>query len=84
MNRTLVALALVGLAGCAATQTPAEYQASLAQSCKDAGFTENTESFRLCTLLQDNNARLEALDRRIRFIEQDTRFVGRRGYGYWP
>lgn len=83
MIRLLATLALATLAGCAATLTPAEYQAQLAQSCTDAGFTEGTESFRLCTLLQDNNARLEALDRRIRFIEQDTRFIGRGGYRYW-
>lgn len=83
MSRLAVVIGLTALAGCAATETPAEYQARLAQSCRDAGFVENTESYRLCTLIQDNNARLEALDRRIRFIEQDTRFIGRGGYDYW-
>lgn len=83
MRRGAAFAALALLAGCAAAETPAQYQARLRQSCTDAGFIEGSESYRLCLLLQDNNARLDALESRLRFIEQDTRFSGPRGYGGW-
>jgi hypothetical protein len=73
----LFALALP-LAGCAAAarETPVERQARLQADCTAAGFTRDTEAFRLCLLLQETDERLAAVERRLGFIEQDTRFAG--------
>lgn len=78
-------LALLGLGGCAVpVETPAEAQARRAVSCEEAGFTRGSPDFRLCILLQEANERLDAVERRLRFIEQDVRFAGPPFYRpYW-
>ena len=79
---------LLGLAACAGTppETPAERVARQGADCAAAGFQRDTEAYRLCLLLQEQNERLGALERRLAFIEQDVRFppfVGRYG-PYFP
>lgn len=78
-------LALLGLAGCAVpVETPAEAQARRAVGCEESGFTRDSPDFRLCILLQEANERLDAVERRLRFIEQDVRFAGPPYYRpYW-
>ena len=81
------AAATVLLAGCATApvETPAEAQARRAVSCEqEVGIARDTPEFRLCVLLQQTNDRLDAVERRLRFIEQDVRFGGPYyRYPYW-
>lgn len=75
--RSLAWLAVAtGLGGCAGAppETFEEAQARRGLSCREAGFTEGTEDYRLCVLLQQTNERLAILERRLAFIEQDVRF----------
>lgn len=71
----LLVLPLV-LAGCAGPppETPEEALARRTLSCKEAGFVEGSENFRLCLLLQQTDERLASVERRLGFIEQDVRF----------
>ena len=66
----------VGLGGCAGPppETIEEAQARRGLSCKEAGFVENSESYRLCLLLQQTDERLANVEHRLRWIEQDVRF----------
>ena len=79
------ALLLLTLAGCATAppETPAERVARQGADCTAAGFQRDTEAYRLCLLLQEQNERLAALERRLAFIEQDVRFPRLGGY-YGP
>lgn len=85
---TPAALALVlPLAACATAppETPAERVARQGADCTAAGFQRDTEAYRLCLLLQEQNERMGALERRLAFIEQDVRFPRFGGfYGYGP
>ena len=78
--RSYLAALLVpaALAGCnlPPAETPAEAAARRSVSCAEAGFVRDTPEFKLCLLLQDTNERLEAVERRLRFIEQEQRFPG--------
>ena len=84
------AAALVAVVGCAAApvETPVERTARLGADCAAAGFQKDSEAFRLCLLLQGQDERLAALERRLAFIEQDVRLGGfggyHGGYPYWP
>lgn len=71
-------LLLATLAGCSTVppETQAEAAARRSVSCAEAGFARDTSDFKLCLLLQEANERLDAMDRRLRFIEQDTRLTG--------
>jgi hypothetical protein len=75
------------VAGCAAApvETPAETLARRTVNCREAGFPADTPELRLCLLLQETNDRLDVMERRLRFIEQDVQFprpyFGR--YGWW-
>jgi hypothetical protein len=74
------------LAGCTMPpfETPAEALARRQVSCTEAGFSEGTPDFRLCLLLQQTNERLEAVERRLIWIEQDTSWRGPYiGPGWW-
>jgi hypothetical protein len=79
-------IAAAPLVGCSlpAQETPAEALARRQLSCTEAGFQAGTPDFRLCMLLQQTNERLENVERRLGWIEQDVRFpppyVGR---PYW-
>jgi hypothetical protein len=92
VRQTVTAVALAALAGplagCALPplETPAEAQARQGQSCKEAGFTEGSENFRLCLLLQQTNERLAGVERRLGILEQQTAFPPGPGFyrrPYW-
>jgi hypothetical protein len=70
--------ALLLLAGCtaAARETPEERTARLNADCTAAGFKSDTEAFRLCLLIQQTNDRLDSVERRLRFIDQDISTPG--------
>ncbi len=70
--------ALLLLAGCtaAARETSEERTARLNAGCTAAGFKPDTESFRLCLLIQQTNDRLDSVERRLRFIDQDISAPG--------
>ena len=80
------ALLLLTLAGCATAppETPAERVARQGADCTAAGFQRDTESYRLCLLLQEQSERMAALERRLAFIEQDVRFGGFGGGRFPP
>jgi hypothetical protein len=79
----LALLLLLGACAAVARETPAEQQARLQADCAAAGFQRDTEAFRLCLLLQRTDERLAAVERRLAFIEQDTRFAGFPYRPYW-
>ena len=76
---------LLLLAGCAAAarETPEERTARRNADCTAAGLKPDSEGFRLCLLIQETNERLDTVERRLRFIEQDTRFSGY-PQRWWP
>ena len=90
VHRLVSAVVLVAVAGCAAApgETSVERAARLGADCAAAGFQKDSEAFRLCLLLQGQDERLAALERRLAFIEQDVRFDGFGGYRgrypHWP
>ena len=52
--------------------------------CTELGFAEGTPDFRLCVLLQQTNEHLASVDRRLTWIEQNTRFSRPYfGRGWW-
>jgi hypothetical protein len=74
MRPRLVAVAgLLLLAGCAAgvPETPQERQARFQAACNEAGFKADTEANKLCLLIQQQNDRLDAVERRLGFIQSD-------------
>lgn len=66
-------LAAVTLAACQTGPTPEEVEAFDLAACDAAGFEPQSDAQRLCLLLQTTNRRLEALERRMSFIELDVR-----------
>ena len=74
MKLRLAALAgLALLAGCAsvAPESPQERQARFQAACNQAGFKADTEAYKLCLLIQQQNDRLDAVERRLGFIQSD-------------
>ena len=67
------AAGLVLLAGCAAVapESPQERQARFQAACNEAGFKADTEAYKLCLLIQQQNDRLTAVERRLGFVESD-------------
>jgi hypothetical protein len=65
--------ACLGLAACEAGPTPQEIQAINMAVCDEAGFEPGSDAFGLCLQLQQTNRRIEALERRLTFIELDVR-----------
>jgi hypothetical protein len=65
---------LLLLAGCAsvAPETPQERQARFQAACNEAGFKADSEEYKLCLLIQQQNDRLSAVERRLGFIESDV------------
>jgi hypothetical protein len=82
---SLTVLAVVAGCATAPVETPAETLARRTGNCQQAGFAPDTAELRLCLLLQETNDRLDVMERRLRFIEQDVQFprpyFGR--YGWW-
>jgi hypothetical protein len=84
--RWVAIIAAAPLLGCTMPpqETPAEALARRQVSCSEAGFQKDTPDFRLCVLLQQTNERLENVERRLGWIENEVRFpppyVGR---PYW-
>lgn len=72
----VLALILLPFAGCALPPAETAEEAALRRglSCREAGFTQGSEDYRLCILLQQTNERLASVERRLAFIEQDVRF----------
>jgi hypothetical protein len=70
-----------GLAACETGPTPEEIQAFEQAICDEAGFEPNSDAFRLCLQLQTTNRHIQALERRLTFLELDVRtgvgFYGR-------
>lgn len=83
--RFLAPLIVLGLAGCALPprETPEQAQARRIATCQEAGIAEAAPEFRLCLLLQQTNERLEAVERRLSWIEQDVRFPPPSYSRYW-
>jgi hypothetical protein len=80
-----VLLIAMALAGCARVppETPEQAQARRSASCQQAGIPESSPEFRLCVLLQQTNERLDAVERRLSWIEQDVRFPPPSFSRYW-
>lgn len=75
MSLRLAAIAgLALLAGCATTppETPQERQARFQAACNEAGFKADTEAYKLCLLIQQQNDRLSAVERRLGFIQSQV------------
>jgi len=70
----LFLLALGTLAGCASTppETIEQAQERRALSCSEAGFTKDTDDWRLCLLIQQQNDRLTVMEKRLSSIELQT------------
>lgn len=77
-----VLTAAVLLAGCVPA---AEIEREIAEAnrlgCAEAGFEAGTDAWRLCLLLQDSNRRLEAMERRMLWLESEVWSLDR--YRYW-
>jgi hypothetical protein len=73
LARLFVPAVCLALAGCQTGPTPEEQQALDIVACDEAGFEPGSDAHGLCLLLQRTNRRLEALERRLNFIELDVR-----------
>ena len=76
-SRLLIAAgSLLLISGCAAVQkeSPEAYAARLQANCTEAGFQPDTESYRLCLLIQDTNERLDTVERQLRYVDMNTRW----------
>ena len=69
----VVVAGLLLLAGCASVrpETPEERQARFQAACNEAGFKADTEAYKLCLLIQQQNDRLNAVERRLGYIQSD-------------
>jgi hypothetical protein len=63
----------LGLAACTTGPTAEEVRAMDLAACDAAGFETGSDAHGLCVLLQATNRRLEAVERRLNFIELDVR-----------
>jgi hypothetical protein len=67
--------ALVLAAGSAGCRTAAELEKAAAEarraSCLEAGFTEGSDAYRLCLLLEETQERIARLERRIDFLDME-------------
>jgi hypothetical protein len=86
VSRLVAALAgVLLLAGCASVrpETPEERQARYQAACNEAGLSKDSESYRLCLLIQQQNDRLAAVERRLGFIEGQVS-APIYPYRWWP
>jgi hypothetical protein len=69
----LTALALL-LAGCATTppETPEQAAERRAVSCTEGGFAKDSDAYKVCLMLEQQNDRLDAMEERLRLIESQT------------
>lgn len=79
----IVAMALAGCAALPQPETPEQALTRRTATCQQAGIGESTPEFRLCLLLQQTNERLDAVERRLSWIEQDVRFPPPYYGRYW-
>jgi hypothetical protein len=73
--RILLIPVLLALAGCAASPPPETAEQAAARraiSCTEAGLTKDSEAWRLCLLIQQQNDRLNVVEDRLRTIELQT------------
>ncbi|MEZ5862326.1 MAG: hypothetical protein R3D28_25720 [Geminicoccaceae bacterium] len=75
----LILAACLVLGACEAAPTVEELRTTDAAACSGAGFASGSDAHGLCLLLQETNRRLEAVERRLNFLEVDVR--SRNGYG---
>ncbi len=82
MALRLLAAAAVSLllVGCETGPTLEQMQVMDTAACDAAGFAPGSDAHGLCLLLQSTNRRLEAVERRLNFIELDVRNFGRSRY----
>lgn len=69
MVRSALALSALLLVGCAPPPTPEEVAARRAASCREAGLAPDSDAGRLCLMLEAQNDRLAALERRLQLLE---------------
>ena len=76
---------LLLLAACAAVrpETPEERQARYQAACNEAGLQKDSEAYRLCLLIQQQNDRLAVLERRLAYIESEVS-TPIYPYRWWP
>ncbi len=72
-------MACLALGACEAPPTAEELRIADIAACSGAGFQSGSDAERLCLLLQETNRRLEGVERRLNFLEVDTRRWS--GYG---
>ena len=72
-SAVLAVAACLALAACATGPTAEEVRAMDLVACDAAGFEPGSDAHGLCLLLQSTNRRLEAVERRLNFIELDVR-----------
>lgn len=74
-RRVGILAALVLAAGSAGCQTAAELEKAAAEarraSCLEAGFTEASDAYRLCLLLEETQERIARLERRIDLLDME-------------
>ncbi|MCL6608788.1 MAG: hypothetical protein K6T74_11925 [Geminicoccaceae bacterium] len=74
-RRLGIVAALALAAGSAGCRTAAELEQAAAEarraSCLEAGFTEGSDAYRLCLLLEETQERIARLERRIDFLDME-------------
>lgn len=85
MDRAALVLMLLLLGGCATQpqETPEQAAERRLVSCREAGFTPDTEAWRLCLLIERQNDRLSEMERRLRIIDSQTLAPPFYGPGRW-
>lgn len=80
MRRLVVVIGLAGVLGaCQTGPTMEEVVARDRAACDIAGFEPGSDAHGLCLLLQSTDRRLEAVERRLNFLELDIRSFSRFG-----
>ncbi len=75
MARLIVVLSLaLACTGCMSQQEIEQQQAlQQHQRCTAAGFPPDSDSYRLCLLIEAQNQRVDALQRQMQFLQTDIR-----------
>jgi len=70
-RRVTFGLATLSLVGCSQPIDPEELREQDALACEEAGFESESDAYRLCLLIQENNRRMAYIERRLDHIELD-------------